>query len=230
MNSVWAASVAAVLITSLPATADATEAPVEIQRSHSLPITPDGRVIIAETWGEIDLKAWDRPTVEVTMTARTKSGVSEKESEKARGQLERFGFEAKASGPDEVKVIGIAPSSSLLKPFGGKDRISIQYTIKMPRNAHLKLDHKVGEVRVAGLAGNIQVANKTGSVTLAVPATAEATITTSTRIGDAELPAALLANGNYRRRALVGHSFTYQPHEARRQVDIRVGIGSIEID
>ena len=163
------------------------------------------------------------------MTATAKPAATPKDAAEARARLETFSFDAKAASANQVLVTGVAPKASLLKPFGGKSGVTVRYAIKVPRTSNLVVRHDVGEVKVAGVQGDVDVANDTGGVHLKVPLGPSVAVETASRIGDVALNGELRAKGTLKRRALVGHSFRYQPPAPDRRVAVRVGIGSITI-
>ncbi len=207
----------------------AANAPVTASHSATLPLGANGTVLIEKSWGEIDVEAWDKPSVQVTMSLRTQKAIEPDEQAEARERLDRFGFDARKTGADSVTISGRSPDASLLRPFGGKSGVQVHYAVKMPRTANLRVDHQVGEVRVTGISGNVDAANGTGEVTLRLPLTPQVAVESSSRVGDGEFDDALLKRGSYRRNMVVGHSFSYAPATAHRHVSARVGVGSVSI-
>ena len=212
-----------------PLMAAEDKAAVEVSRSATLPLVAGGTVRVDKTWGDVSVEAWDNPTVEVMLTATSKRAYTPAEADEARARLARFDFDAKAASPGEVAVTGVSPNASLLRPFGGKSGVSVRYAIKMPRTSSLVLRHDVGDVAVAGVQGDVDVANDTGEIRLKLPMGPGVVVETSSRIGDVELGEELRGKGTFKRRALVGHRFSYQPATPERHIKAHVGIGGITI-
>ena len=210
--------------------AAAVDAPVQATRSQSSPLSMNGAVTIDRTWGEVSIEGWDQPSVEVTVTARSKKAYPAAEAEGMRARLAAFGFETKAASPGQLAITGLSPNATLLKPFGGKSGVSVAYSIRMPRAARLTLRHDVGEVAVKGLESDLDVASRIGDVRLTVPLDASVAVEGSARIGEVSVNPALGARGSAKRHALVGHSFSYAPSNAHRHIIAHVGIGSVAID
>ena len=213
----------------VPLAAAETKSAVDVTRTATLPLAPGGTVRIDRTWGDVSVEVWDKPMVEVTVTAASKQAHTQDQAAEARTRLARFGFDAKAISPNEVVVTGVSPSASLLKPFGGKSGVAVHYAIRMPRTSSLVLRHEIGDVTVAGVQADVDVANDTGEVRLELPLGPDVAVETSSKVGDIELNAELRGKGQLRRRALVGHRFSYRPAAPDRQVTVRVGVGSITI-
>jgi hypothetical protein len=210
-------------------TAASAQSPVEISRSQTIPIAPAGTVSIDHTWGEVTVDAWDRPAIEVVVTARSKKAYPDGEAQEMRTRLARFGFDMKAVSPEQAIVTGLAPKASLLKPFGGKSGVSVHYAIRMPRTGTLIMHHGIGEVSVTGLKGDLDVSAGTGSVHIAVPIDPNVAVESAVRIGEITLATDLRARGESQRKALVGERFSYRPAGANRHISARVGIGSVSI-
>lgn len=224
----------AMLIAAAPALAADAEttvgAPVAVARSLSVPAAARGLVTVDETWGDLDIVAWDRPEVTVDFQATTQKPYPAGEVAAAREKLERFGVEAKAASAESVTVTGLNPGASLGSPFGGKSGIRVRYTVHVPRDSRLVVRHHVGNVRVKDVAGDVDAQGGTGELTLDLPIGDRTAIEASTRVGDISLPAELRDRGELKRRALVGERFSYEPANAERRVIARLSIGSIDIE
>lgn len=224
----------AMLLAAAPAVAADAEpihgAPIAIARSAAVAAAAKGIVTIDETWGDLDVVAWDKPEVAVDFHATTQKAYPADEAAQARARLERFGVTARATGADAVSVTGINPGASVGKPFGGKSGVQVRYTVHVPRDSRLIVRHHVGNVRVKDVAGDVDAQGGTGELTLDLPMGVATAVEASTRIGDIEVPAELRDRGDLRRRALVGERFSYEPANPERRVIAKLSIGSIEIE
>lgn len=223
------AAVSTALLLAMPAAA-ADEAPISVERSLSVPMAAGGTVTVDETWGDLDIVAWDKPEVAVDFRARSQKAYPADESAKARAKLERFGVDAKATSATAVTVTGINPGATLGSPFGGKSGVRMTYTLHIPRDSKLIVRHAIGSVGVRDVAGDLDVQGGTGELTLKVPLGATTAVEASTRIGDISVPDGLREGGERKRRALVGERFSYVPATVERRVVARLSIGSIDID
>ena len=219
----------AALLLAAPAFA-AEEGIIAVERSLTVPMAPGGTVTVDETWGDLDIVAWDRPEVSVDFRASLQKAYPAGESAKAQAKLERFGVEATATAPDAVSVTGINPGVTLGSPFGGKSAVRMTATLHVPRDSRLVVRHAIGNVGVKGVAGDLDVQGGTGELTLQVPLGSTTAVEASTRIGDIQVPAAMSEGGTHKRRALVGERFSYVPQTVERRVIARLSIGSIDIE
>jgi hypothetical protein len=217
------------LLLAAPALA-ADEAPITVARSLSVPLAAGGTVTIDETWGDLDIVAWDKPEVSVDFRASSQRAYPADEAAKAQARLERFGVEAKAVSAGAVSVTGLNPEATLGSPFGGKSGVRMRYSVHVPRDSRLVVRHAIGSVAVKDVAGDLDVQGGTGELTLRVPLGATTAVEASTRIGDISVPASLRDGGELKRRALVGERFSYAPATIERRVIARLSIGSIDIE
>lgn len=228
------AAVSVVLLLAAPAFAapsvDADAAQIAVERSLTVPLTAGGTVTVDETWGDLDIVAWDKPEVSVDFRASSQKSYPADEGAKAREKLERFGVEAKAVSADAVTVTGINPDATLGSPFGGKSGIRMRYTLHVPRDSKLVVRHAVGSVGVKDVAGDVDVQGGTGELTLKLPLGPTTSVEASTRIGDIQVPQAMSEDGTHKRRALVGERFSYVPATVERRVIAKLSIGSINIE
>ena len=206
------------------------KAPVSVNRSANLKLAPGGTVRVDRTWGDVTIEGWDKPVVEVAMTATSARSYDEAEAADARARLEKFGFDAKATSAKEVVVTGVSPSASLLQPFGGKSGVKMRYSIKVPRNSSLVMRNEVGTVEVSDLTGSVNVESDVGDVHVKVPLGPGAAVEASTRVGEVSVNAEARAKGELRRRALVGHSFSYRPSAPDKRVTVHLDVGTVTID
>lgn len=215
----------------IPATAaeTATTAPA-LARTATVPLAPDGKVVVDETWGDLEVLAWDRPEVEVAFSASVRADLDPEDLAAAEARLARFGVDTRAVSPAEVTVTGVNPGASVVKPFGGKSGIRMRYTLHVPRRATLVVRHGIGSVKVSDLAADVDVGAGTGELTLALPLDAATAVEASTGVGDVTVPPSLRETGELRRRALVGQRFSYRPAAPARRVVARLSIGSIEFE
>ncbi|MDO9487342.1 MAG: hypothetical protein Q7J32_03135 [Sphingomonadaceae bacterium] len=223
------AAVSAAFLLATPALA-ADEAPIAVSRSLAVPLAAGGTVTVDETWGDLDIVAWDKAQVSVDFRASSQKAYPADESAKARAKLERFGVEAKAVSADAVTVTGINPGATLGSPFGGKSGVQMRYTLHVPRDSRLVVRHGVGNVGVKDVAGDVDVQGGTGELTLDLPLGPTTSVEASTRIGDIQVPPAMSEGGTHKRRALVGARFSYVPETVERRVIARLSIGSIDIE
>jgi hypothetical protein len=209
--------------------ADAPTEPVEVTSTQRVALAPGGTVHIDETWGELSIEGWDEPAVEVVTTRRTAKPQPAGKVETARAGLERFGARVEATATDRVSIVGLSPSGSVTRPFGGKSGVKLSYVIHVPRNSRLELDNGIGTVRIGDINGDIAIDSDVGEVTLKVPIEPNTAVEASSGIGEVVVSAALEKQGDLHRRALVGQRFSYRPAQVDKRITVKLGVGSITI-
>ena len=208
---------------------DSARAAVEVVSSQRVPIAAGGTVSIDETWGEVSIEGWDEPAVEVMTTRRSAKAYPADEAVDIRTRLDRFAARVDATAPDAVSVVGLSPTGSVTRPFGGKSGVNLRYVIRVPHGSRLILDNGAGSVRIAGVRGDIAIDSDVGEVTIAGPFDAATAIDARSGIGGIEVNAPFAGKGELRRRALVGERFSYRPSDAVRRITVTLGVGSITI-
>lgn len=204
----------------------AERVPVEITTREIFAFPAGGVIEIKDSFGEIEIEGWDQPDVEVTAVRTTRKKYAPAEREKALAELERIVVSPQKTNDDRFLITTEFPSRHLLKrPFGGRSNVSLLYKIKVPLKSNLVIKHEVGEVTVKRVAGNIEITNRIGQVSLAVPE--EAVYQVDARSGKGgvknEIPAVAA------RPAHDGESVAIPALEDVRTLYLRVDVGAINI-
>jgi DUF4097 and DUF4098 domain-containing protein YvlB len=114
--------------------------------SRSCPLTADGAFSLEDQNGRITLTGWDKPEVEIKAV---KHGDSQT-------VLETVKIDVDASA-SRVVVHTRGPSDSVGSHW------KVDYTIKVPRHAHLaKLDSVNGDINISGVGGDITASTVNG--------------------------------------------------------------------
>ena len=116
--------------------------------SESRPLAKDGRFELENTNGRVEISAWDEARVSIDATKRAAS----------EHRLDDIRIEISGEG-DSVRVRTRYPRAHL---FGGGGRVD--YVVRVPRNARLKISNVNGHVEVAGVSGDVGASNVNGSV------------------------------------------------------------------
>ncbi len=100
----------------------------------------------------------DATTVEV-VAERHARGASE---QAAKQELNRIRITEEATPTSvHIQVLRGSSDSGLHLGGGGQD---VAFKVKLPKNATLKLESRVGEIRLTGLAGNVRIDNANGDI------------------------------------------------------------------
>ncbi|MGH9369078.1 MAG: DUF4097 family beta strand repeat-containing protein [Thermoanaerobaculia bacterium] len=131
----------------------------------TIPLDPDGRVVIETFKGSIDVETWDRP--EVGVAARVEPDENGRhQAEKVRetevrieGSGRRVRIESDYDRTRHHGFLGIFGEDGTL-PF-------VRYTIRLPRTARLEVKDFKSETRIHGLAGSLKLETYKGRVEIA---------------------------------------------------------------
>jgi hypothetical protein len=123
-----------------------------------------GTLIVDARMGDLRIEGWDEPRVEAE-AEKTVRAASER---KAQPLFERLRIELQGQDK-EVRLRTIYPGRSLLRPFRGESKLSVNFRIKMPYDANLRLKCVDGDVRIAGIVGQQRLRVNYGDVEVDVP-------------------------------------------------------------
>jgi hypothetical protein len=192
--------------------------------TQTLDLPAEGILHFKKSIGELNIEGWDQPRVEIDAIISVKTGYGEKGSSK---WLERVRVNAQRR-EDEIAVDTVFPKRFVLvRPFrdGGMSPIELEYRVKAPHNARLKIEHESGEVQLQLMTGDIRVTDGKGQITLHLPEEGQYSIDALSRLGavDSDFP------GRERRKLEWGHSFVQQAPGAAHKIYLRIGFGDITI-
>jgi hypothetical protein len=159
--------------TGLLLAADQPKEKVQVSKTEHMDFPSGGTLRLTNSIGVLTVEAWDRPDVEITTIKSTKDEYDASERENATHQLDKVQIAAERRGEELVIATtfhryDIFPISY---PLVGDANLDVEYRIKAPSTARLIVDHKVGEVNVDGLVGDMNVTVRQGQILLHLPET-----------------------------------------------------------
>ena len=123
-----------------------------------------GWLTIESRTGDIQIEGWDEPRLEI----EAEKVVEAKSESAAKPYYERLQIEL--AGQDKnVTLRTQFPPRRLWRPFRGESRLSVNYHIRMPYDANLRLKCVDGDVTINGLVGAQRVRVNYGDVEIRVP-------------------------------------------------------------
>ncbi len=140
---------------SLSACAGATEGRVHEQVHQTIPASPAAIVHVDNIAGEIRVRGWQKPSVDVTAT--------------------KYGYDA-----DELRAIAIGAHVEGNEVFivttysSGMTRGGVRYDISVPAGASVRIGNVAGVVAVSGVTGDVEVDTQTGTIDADVGKVADA--------------------------------------------------------
>jgi len=123
-----------------------------------------GTLTIDTRTGDLHIEGWDEPRVEVEAEKAVWAG----SEARAKPLFERVQIEL-AGQDKEVHLRTRYPGRSLRRPFRGESKLSVNFHIKMPYDANLKIKCVDGDVRILGVTGQEQLFVNYGDVEVNVP-------------------------------------------------------------
>ena len=202
---------------------------VEVKMNDRIEFAEGGTLNLQGTWGEVAVEGWDQPFVEITLRKTTNKKYAARDGAKAEKALEKFGYTLKRDSAASITLKSFQPSGNLLtRPFGGKSEVKLAYTIRVPRRSNLNIDHSMGTVAVSNVAGNLEVKNRVGEVTLKLPEGEEFDVDARSKVGDVSSSARFMGD-NGRERVVGQKLVNRQDERASHRVFVRVQIGAITV-
>ncbi len=156
---------AATAVVCLLAAAPAARADEYSETSHySARMFSTGVLVIEARMGDITIQGWDEPRIEVEAEKVVRAG----SEAKAKPLYNRIRVEL-SGGDNLVTLRALYPPRRPWRPFRGESRLSVNFTIRMPYNANLKLACVDGDVRIEGIVGQELLRVNYGDVEIDVP-------------------------------------------------------------
>ena len=199
---------------------------VQVVTSEQVDLSKGGTVRIVGSTGQLDVEGWDRPEVEITLAKSTWSRNTPQAADAAKGLLNHFRVKEDHNASGELTITTVYPSwNPITRPHHGKNGVSLQYTIKVPRDAHVVIRHDYGDIRLAGLTGAIEAGTHEGDIELRLPEANPYTIDAKCHFGGVYSD----FDGGHRGRDIVGEAFAHNAESSAPHAVLRVGIGGIQI-
>jgi hypothetical protein len=199
----------------LPALACATQR-VDVTTTEKTDFAAGGTVRIEGSTGELNIEGWDQPFVEIEVV---RSVWTEKKADDVKAELGRIAVTKKLEGK-ELTFTTSEPKKHT--------RAQINYRIHVPANTKLVIHHRIGDVVIYGVDGDIDATAKVGDVAVQLREPAKYQIDAFTKLGGiySDFDGKIV-----HRRSGMGESLNPAAEgtgDARR-VSLHVGTGGISI-
>jgi len=164
----------------------------EVTSTQRMPFLPGGAIRLENSYGYLTVEGWDEPEVEITVIKSTDRFYEPDEREKAEQLLNQIRVVAELRSGKELAISTTLPLrhglfASKLPPGAllprNRRRVTLDYTIRVPRDSRLVIHHKVGYVSVRDLAGDMEVNSHSGDMIVALSDTTPCSIDAATRLG-----------------------------------------------
>jgi len=199
---------------------------VQITTTDRADLGPGGTVRISGSYGQLDVEGWDQPRVEVTVTRSVWRSDTPRALDQAKLLLQRVAVKAERRDSGEVAITTVMPSRNLItRPLRDRTEINLEYTIRVPRDAHLVIHHGSGDIRLAGVTAAIEAVLHQGDIELRLPEANPHSIDAKCGIGGVYSDFA----GEHRVRWLAGEDFENKAAPSAAHIYLRADVGGIQI-
>jgi hypothetical protein len=219
----WLAVLAAPLVAAAIASAgcDIVTANLRAQESaewlKTYQLDPKGRVDIGNVNGKIEVEAGSGNTVDVTAIKRAR-GAS---SDAARAALDRVTFTEDVSSSRVSIATKMPRNEGVMFGSGG---VSVEYHVKVPAGAEVKVSTVNGGVDVRGLSGRVDAETTNGGVNAT---DVSGQLQASTTNGGLEIDLAKMPEGGVRLECTNGGIKVRLPRDARATISATIANGGI---
>jgi hypothetical protein len=219
------------ILATLPifAAADTVGQPAEVTATDRMNFAPGGLIRIDGSYGTLNIEAWDKAEVEVTVTKSRPLRFGESPApDRDQHRLESIGIQTALKSPTELTMTTtLSPRHGIrIRPMPAKttNDVVADYEIHVPRDSRLAIRHGSGFVQVRGVTGDIQASASRGDILLWLPL-GSYSIDAKTRFGtvSSEL------DGVAHDRLLVGERFARASPAPSHRLELRMGFGGITL-
>jgi len=210
----------------------------ETTKTERMPFAPGGTIRLNSSYGYLNVEGWDEPEVEITIAKSTDRFYPPREKEKAEQHFAEIQVVAEKRSEKELAISTALPRrnnvvSSVLPerriiftlPVRSKRGITVEYTVHVPRDSRLEIQHDNGYVWVSDVSGDIDVRSHTGDMIVMLPDPGPYSIDARTRLG--RVSSDFVGKGGT--PLLIGSRFSDASPSPSRKVYLRMGRGSITI-
>jgi hypothetical protein len=205
--------------------ADEGKQKAQVSSTERKDLQQGGTLRFTNSIGLLTVEAWDRPEVEITTIKSTKVEYEARDRERAAKMLANIHVAAERHG-DELVIATNFTRQRVLHPLAEEGAFDLEYRIKAPRTARIVANHRVGDVNIDGVEGDIQVALLEGQIFLHLSEEGVYDINAKSAFGhvNSDFP-----GPQTRRWWFLGHRSVDDGLPAAHKLNLRVGYGDIVI-
>lgn len=132
--------------------------------NYSVRMFSYGTLTVDTRIGDLEIEGWDNPKLTIEAEKLVTAG-SEKKAQRLYGRVQ-----VRLDGRDhDIRLSTLYPARRPWRPFRGESRLTVNFTIKMPYDANLRLKCVDGDVTVSGITGLVYLLDNYGDVEIDVP-------------------------------------------------------------
>ncbi len=172
------------------------------EKIQSLDFPSGGLLRFKNSTGALTIEAWDKPTVELTTSYA-------------------------ASAPVTVSAVrdGNELIVSTTMPRHARN-VDLSYSLRVPRDARIAIDHRKGEINVEGIAADVEANLRHGEIFVYLPEDAKFTTTAKSTVGAVILPDGPALTP---RVFHLGHAISQADAAPAHKLNLKVGYGDIYV-
>jgi hypothetical protein len=159
-----------VLCAALPAFA--AKQRVDLVTTDHADFAAGGLIHVEGSTGELNIAGWDQPTVQVITTRYT--FVEDRNKEKANERLKRV---------ESLKMTSANGELTISATHKRDTWVHVDYQIMVPRNSRLAIHHRIGDVVVTNVVGDIDATEHFGDIVVQLPEPEHYAIDAKCKIG-----------------------------------------------
>jgi hypothetical protein len=199
----------------------------EATKTERVPFAPGGTVRVDKSYGYLTVEGWDEPAVEVAIIKATDSFYEPSRQQRAEQPFEQIRVITERRSDRELAISTILSGRHRFLPKAERG-VTIEYSIRVPRDSRLVVNHDNGYVWVSEMTGDLDVRCHTGDMIVVLPDQGPYAIDARTRLGSVSSD---LTGKSMSRLSqfLIGSHFDRESQTPRRRIYLRMGRGSIEI-
>jgi hypothetical protein len=210
----------------------------EETKTERMNFQPGGVIRIDNSYGYLTVEGWDEPQVEITVTKTTNRFYEPDRKTEAERRFEEVQVVAERRSDNELAISTTLPMrhnfiSSILPsrriivtmPVHSQRGITVEYTVRVPRDSRLVVHHDNGYVWVSDVTEDIEVHSHTGDMIVMLPDPGPYSIDARTGLGSVSSDFTGKANRSF----LLGSRSVHAGEASSHRVHLRMGRGSITI-
>lgn len=183
---------------------------------HEIPVTPEQRIRLDFSVAELEIVGHEGRLVVVEIEARCRWSRDDCEEGLENLRIDTDSTDRKVF----VELEGL--------PRWYKENIEIDGVIRVPRGQALEVDLGVGQIRIEGMASDLDVELGVGEVEVRAARRTTGRVRLDAGVGETHLIGA--DKGQLERRSLfVGSEVSWDEGEGEARIDVEVGVGEIDV-
>jgi hypothetical protein len=202
--------------------------PPQTTTTEHMDFAPGGLIHINGSYGDLNVEAWDRPEIAVTVIKSLPYGYKPNQPEQATAHLDAVHIVTERKTPAEATITTSLPTRhpAWTPPFTRHTTgaVMVEYEIHVPRDSRLAIHHGTGSLSVSGVTGDIDARAGRGDILLWLPP-GSYSLDARTKFGIVSSDLQGAGHNKY----LIGESFTHVNPPPAHRLFLRMGFGGITL-